>query len=330
VHRDVKPANLFLTREGTVKVLDFGIARLRDAASGDATHTGMLLGTPAFMAPEQAQGLTNIDGQTDVWAAAATMFTLIAGETVHVGDNAQQIMIRAATQPARSLRSIVPGASLQVTQVVDRGLASERAERWPSAAVMRDAVRDAYGALFGQPVTVQPLTALFDNQSSSNPRASNILPVRDTPSPSNEPPLPTPAAISATTAQPISGEVAERFEVPRSRPMRSLGLALASAVVLGLFAVAVVRLRESPPTPTSAPISPASETAAVTLAPASDSVSPASASASASSAPLPSPGTALPGVRTGSRPVAPRPSVAPAVPSAKPVPASAPAHDYGL
>ncbi|MGH7298313.1 MAG: serine/threonine-protein kinase, partial [Polyangiaceae bacterium] len=80
VHRDIKPPNLFLTRTGHVKVLDFGVARMRQTGGEVATHSGLAMGTPAFMAPEQALGRSDeIDGLTDLWGLGATMFALLTG-----------------------------------------------------------------------------------------------------------------------------------------------------------------------------------------------------------------------------------------------------------
>jgi serine/threonine-protein kinase len=160
VHRDIKPANLYLTRDGTLKVLDFGIARARDALSAGqrGTQTGMLMGTPAFMAPEQAMGKSSeIDGTTDVWAVGATIFALLSGEQVHDGETATALLVRAATQPARSLAQVVPGADARLVALVDRALAFDRAARWPSAGAMRVAVRDVYQAMFGAPLTKESL-----------------------------------------------------------------------------------------------------------------------------------------------------------------------------
>src|SRR5262249_41528832 len=85
VHRDVKPGNVFVTRKGEVRLLDFGIARIREGSAVFApTRSGALLGTPGFMAPEHARGRWDeVDARTDLWAVGATMFRLLAGRPVH-------------------------------------------------------------------------------------------------------------------------------------------------------------------------------------------------------------------------------------------------------
>jgi eukaryotic-like serine/threonine-protein kinase len=160
IHRDIKPSNLYITNDGTVKVLDFGIARVRDAASSgpSATSTGMMLGTPAYMAPEQALGKSmEIDGPTDLWSVGATMFSLLSGQFVHEGESVTQLVIQVATQPARSIASVVPRLDGRIVEIVDRALAFHKAERWPSAIAMRDAVRDAYQAVYGSRLNKEPL-----------------------------------------------------------------------------------------------------------------------------------------------------------------------------
>jgi serine/threonine-protein kinase len=184
-HRDIKPANLLVTVDGQIKVLDFGIARLRDAAASRATQTGTVLGTPAFMAPEHAMAKGDeIDAQTDVWAAGATLFTLASGVLVHEAPNAQQILILSATKPARPLASVLPGAPPALSAVIDRALAFEKADRWPSAAAMRDALKAASLEALGAVPTQATISELLDElraeeATAERPAAPAPIPVLD-------------------------------------------------------------------------------------------------------------------------------------------------------
>ena len=108
IHRDIKPDNLLLTKEGRVKVLDFGIARLREGLSRDVkTHTGTTLGTVAYMAPEQAKG-GEIDARADIYAMGATMFRLLAGRRVHEADTEAERLAKLMSGAAEPLGAVAP------------------------------------------------------------------------------------------------------------------------------------------------------------------------------------------------------------------------------
>ncbi len=142
VHRDIKPENVFLTADGLVKLMDFGIARVLDGSG--RTRTGDLLGTPAFMSPEQAGGRNKeIDARTDVWAVGALVFTLLTGEEVHVAAGAQAQLVFAATQQARSITRVLPDLPEDVAHVIDVALAFDMNDRWTTASAMRNALRAA-------------------------------------------------------------------------------------------------------------------------------------------------------------------------------------------
>jgi serine/threonine protein kinase len=142
VHRDVKPDNIFITRDGTIRLLDFGIARMTMPGRTDTTDSGATLGTPAFMPPEQARGQWDqVDGRTDLWAVGATMFFLLTGHDVHEGATVTEELLAAMTKRAPSLGALASHLPQALIDLVDRALAFEQTDRWSSAREMQAAVR---------------------------------------------------------------------------------------------------------------------------------------------------------------------------------------------
>jgi serine/threonine-protein kinase len=171
IHRDIKPGNLFATRKGDIKVLDFGIARLQEPEGKATTRTGMTMGTPAFMAPEQAMGRA-IDARADLFSVGATLFTLLSGRFVHLGDTGQELMVKAATEPAPPLSSLASHLPSAVTDFVDKSLAFGLTERWQSAERMQAAVADVFQALTGSEISGAYLAAIVTRSHAAEIYAS--------------------------------------------------------------------------------------------------------------------------------------------------------------
>jgi serine/threonine-protein kinase len=150
IHRDIKPANLFVTPEGVVKVLDFGLARLREPEAGKASHTGVgiVLGTVAYMPPEQARGRSDeIDARCDIFALGAVMFHAISGNIFVKGATPLERLRCASKTPAPKIATVVPGVPGYLAEVVDTALAFDRTQRWADSRAMRAAVQSAYRKL---------------------------------------------------------------------------------------------------------------------------------------------------------------------------------------
>jgi len=149
VHRDLKADNIFLTTAGELKLLDFGIARLRDTTSTDdsATAAGSMLGTPACMPPEQALGKWDeVDERADVYAMGATAFRMLTGKPIHEAGSLPELLMAVASKPARPIRSVSQHIAPALAGVIDRALAFERTARWSSAAEMLAALRRAHAS----------------------------------------------------------------------------------------------------------------------------------------------------------------------------------------
>ncbi|MCB9575732.1 MAG: protein kinase [Polyangiaceae bacterium] len=221
VHRDLKPENLFLTTSGELKVLDFGIARLREmSSSASQTRTGSLLGTPAFMAPEQARGRwDDVDARTDIWAVGATVFTLLTGRFVFEAETVQEQLIMAATAKAPPIGSLVPEIPPELGEIIDRALSFDRFQRWPDARSMQSALRDTLATPDGE--------------------ARLTLPLPSSPGLSESTTLIAPADVTSaitgrsyTTARPVTNAVESITGVRK----RSRGIVVAAAA-LALFLI---------------------------------------------------------------------------------------------
>ena len=161
IHRDLKPENVFLTRAGQVKLLDFGIARLRELSTPSSfTQLGFTAGTPAYMSPEQARGLSDeVDERSDLWACGAMMFCLLTGRGVHQGRTTNEQLADAITRRAPPLLSVAADVSPIIATFVDRALEFSKEMRWPDATSMKEALRETYQLVNRSGIeTATPLT----------------------------------------------------------------------------------------------------------------------------------------------------------------------------
>lgn len=232
VHRDLKPENLFLTRDGVVKLLDFGVGRLKEM-NGVVTSTlsGAPMGTPAFMAPEQARGRwEEVDEQTDLWGIGATLFTLLTGEYVHEGQTVNETLALAVTQPARSVMTLRADLPEPVGALIDRALAYTKSDRFPNARAMQAEVRLVYAQWSGQDVALAPQLSVPEAEFTPPPISAAVAARRE-----------------MTTAR---GVVTSGWPAPlRAIARKPLVLALVGAplVVLALLGARSCRTAEPPP-----------------------------------------------------------------------------------
>ncbi|MEP6591964.1 MAG: protein kinase, partial [Gemmatimonadota bacterium] len=150
VHRDIKPENILLARDGSVLVADFGIARAIAGSTGapaastatQLTEVGVVIGTPAYMSPEQAMGESGVDGRTDIYAVGVMLYEMVAGQPPFAGPSGPAILARSLTEMPPSLTS-----SPVLDAIVAKALARDPADRFPTAQALLDALDQVRGEI---------------------------------------------------------------------------------------------------------------------------------------------------------------------------------------
>ncbi|WP_394844025.1 protein kinase [Pendulispora brunnea] len=223
VHRDIKPDNLFITYDGAVRVLDFGVARRIQPPTGESdaplSSAGRMVGTPAFMPPEQVLGQSAAIGPpTDCWAIGATIFTLLSGELVHATDGSAAQLVAAATGPARLLAKLAPDLPGPLVAVVDKALSFDPADRWPAAREMREALLATFPEVFGKPPAA--VSALIREQLAADLSPDSEDSHGRTTQPAAR--LPSPVVVSSETMASPSPKAPSSPLPPDARGTRTL------------------------------------------------------------------------------------------------------------
>ncbi|HYN82461.1 MAG TPA: protein kinase [Gemmatimonadaceae bacterium] len=169
VHRDMKPENVMLY-EGEAMVMDFGIAKAVSAAGHDTlTQTGMMVGTPAYVSPEQAAGETNLDGRSDQYSLACMLYEMLSGERAFTGPTAQAVMAKRFTETVKPLRSLRGSIPEPVEHAVAKAMSTDAAARYKTAAQFAQ-------ALGSSSVSTPTDTQTLPQQTVSSAKSVAVLP----------------------------------------------------------------------------------------------------------------------------------------------------------
>jgi len=287
VHRDIKPDNLFLSRgpggERVTKVLDFGIAKLADAGTNGRTSTGAVIGTPAYMAPEQAMGSKELGPPADVWSMGVVLYECLAGR-MHLDfpsdTSAMGLVLAVLTETPISLGVRCPELPSSLVQVIDRALTKDPAQRYPTMREFLTALRATQDGTLPAGAAQLAVRTSSSPPTSSRPAGSTgplgevirggsevSRPAARTPPTavhSDVPSPPSAAVVPSAAATPgnatIDGGPARvPMAAPGSGPSRP-ALGAAAVGLLALLGLAAVSILLLPPTETALPVAAAPET----------------------------------------------------------------------
>jgi len=248
IHRDLKPENLFIVGDPAVtggeraKILDFGIAKLSRDESTAKTRTGMMMGTPIYMSPEQCRGAGNVDHRSDIYSIGCVMMTMLTGKPPFEGSGSGELIVAHMRETPPLAASRVPGMPPQIDQVLQRALAKDPAQRFQSMAEMVQALAHVEAALFGYTPPPGSITSPYAAVPGSSPPYM--------PAPGSSPPYmasPTPALVGSGTGPHVapttlSSAVGQTGGTSTSRRGVFLGVA-AVGLVAAITVVVLVATR---------------------------------------------------------------------------------------
>ncbi len=148
LHRDIKPSNIIVGQNGQAKIVDFGLARIRDGSQ--LTRTGMTVGTSRYMSPEQATG-REVDARTDIWSLGVVLYEMLAGRAPFEGEYGEAVLYRVVHEPHSPLRTAAPESPLEIGWIVDRCLAKRPEDRYADAGALLADLRAARAPVVASP-----------------------------------------------------------------------------------------------------------------------------------------------------------------------------------
>jgi serine/threonine protein kinase len=210
IHRDIKPDNILLDREsGRAMVTDFGIARAIEAGSR-LTLSGVAVGTPTYMSPEQAVGEREIDGRSDIYSLGIVAYQMLTGRVPFNAGNPMALLLKHVSETARPIGDLRPDTPRGLREIVERAMMKSPEDRWPTAASMRDALTAKEGSSVSwRPEPREPVR--YDSPKPEGARRDRVArestrvatrpssPKRDLPAPEPRPAVPA--------VRPAKGEI---------------------------------------------------------------------------------------------------------------------------